>query len=350
MDPVSHVSFGRTLVGVLGPRDASRPVRGTVAAGVLGALSPDIDAILMPFGWDRYLRVHEIGSHTVIGTVLCALLTAAVVSIVTRGVYGRLVFCAWIGAVSHLLLDLVSSARLRPGWPLVDTVVSLPAVAMADPWLLALCAAGGLSVWWFDSVRAARIVLGVTTAFLLGKAAAGTVAVNGYKTERERSGEPTQARAIEARWGSLTGWRVFDRTAQGLRVWRVTAGERSVLSFTWPLEEESALITRSRDLSTVQNFLRAHQLVFAGMVPEPASGSPRDGTLVLWSDIRFCWDPDSPSSPQLEPFVQSRGGQRIACTLWFGGEFDAAGRPVREIVKIAGVTQSREVRSAPPHE
>src|SRR5688572_27490995 len=115
MDPVSHVSLGRTLVGVIGPRDGGGPIRGSIAAGVLGALSPDIDSILMPFGWDRYLRVHEIGSHTILGTVACGLLTAAVVWIATRSRYKQLAFCAWVGAVSHVLLDLLSSARLRPG-------------------------------------------------------------------------------------------------------------------------------------------------------------------------------------------------------------------------------------------
>ena len=66
MDPVSHASFGRTLVAALGTHQASsdRPVRGTVVAAVLGALSPDIDSIVMPFGWDRYLRVHETATHS----------------------------------------------------------------------------------------------------------------------------------------------------------------------------------------------------------------------------------------------------------------------------------------------
>ena len=336
MDPVSHVSFARTLVGVLGPRDRDCPTRGTIAAGVLGALSPDIDAILMPFGWDRYLRVHEIGSHTILGTIACALLTAGIVKIATRSQYTPLVFCAWIGAISHVLLDLLSSARLRPGWPIVDTVVSLPAVAMADPWLLALCAAGGLCFWLFNNVRAGQIVLAGTIVFLLAKAAAGTGAVATYRVERDRNGEPVHARAIEAQWGSLTRWRVLDRTTRHLRVWRTAAGEQAQLSFTWPLENEDALIAKSRKLSTVQNFLRAHQLAFAGIVAAPGNGS-----YVLWSDIRFCWDPDAPSAPQLEPFVRSHAAGRIACALWFGGEFDASGNPVHEIVKIAGFTQTR---------
>ena len=68
----------------------------------------------MPFGWDRYLRVHEVGTHTIVGTLACALLTAAAVYVFARPTrYSVLALSAWIGAASHVLLDLLSSARLR---------------------------------------------------------------------------------------------------------------------------------------------------------------------------------------------------------------------------------------------
>ena len=115
------------------------PLRACVVAAALGSLAPDLDAALMPFGWDRYLRAHEIGTHTIVGTLACALLTAAAVPSSARPAsYWWLTLSAWIGAASHVLLDLVSGARLRPGWPLIDTPSVCPLVAMADPWLLAL--------------------------------------------------------------------------------------------------------------------------------------------------------------------------------------------------------------------
>ncbi len=52
MDPISHVAFGRTLVALTRSDGATR---GTVGAAVLGSLAPDVDAVFMPFGWDRYL-------------------------------------------------------------------------------------------------------------------------------------------------------------------------------------------------------------------------------------------------------------------------------------------------------
>jgi hypothetical protein len=169
MDPVSHLALGRTLIGVLtSTRSLDARRCGCVVAAVLGALSPDLDAVLMPFGWDRYLRVHQVGTHTMAGTLLCALVTATAVHafvvsgfsrtarVVVSGFrrtaridfagsaaeYSSLALAAWIGAASHVSLDLLSGARLRLGWPFVDAVASVPLVAMADPWLLALCVAG----------------------------------------------------------------------------------------------------------------------------------------------------------------------------------------------------------------
>ena len=107
--------------------------------------------------------------------------------------------------------------------------------------------------------------------------------------------------------------------------------------FSWPLGPESPLVHNSRSLSTVRNFLRAHELGFAVTLSQ---GKGR--TLVLWSDIRFCWDPSVPEARKPEPIVQSTAGNRqIACAFWFGGELDADGRPQLEVVKLGGFTQTR---------
>jgi membrane-bound metal-dependent hydrolase YbcI (DUF457 family) len=351
MDPVSHAAFARTLIDVLDRSPAARghstvtvpvewPRRRFVAAAVLGALSPDLDLVIMPFGWDRYLRVHEVGTHTVVGTLACALLTAAVVHLFARPTrYSSLAFSAWIGAASHVALDLLSGARLRPAWPLVDAVASVPLVAMADPWLLALCVTGAAASWIGGGSRRRRAgvaALAVTAVFLLAKAALGLVAVANYRNASERSGEVVLARVVEAEWADLNRWHVFDRTARHLRSWSTGGGGVQEL-FSWPLEPESPSVARSRSFSTVRNFLRAHELGFAATLPRGEGG-----TLVLWSDIRFCWDAARPEARRLEPVVQSAtGNRRIACALWFGGELDAAGRPRLEVVKVGGFTQSR---------
>ena len=66
MDPVSHVIFGRTLIAL---DRRGRFGAGAIAAAVLGALAPDIDVLAVWRGWDVYLRVHEIGTHSIVGSV-----------------------------------------------------------------------------------------------------------------------------------------------------------------------------------------------------------------------------------------------------------------------------------------
>lgn len=336
MDPVSHVAVGRILAGF-----PERCARGCIAAAVLGALAPDIDVVLVPFGWDRYLRVHEAGTHSILGTFACALLVALVVGFVRRAArYGMLVFFAWIGTLSHLTLDLLSSARHRLGWPFVEAVVSLPAVAMADPWLLGICAAGLLVVLAIRSPdrsrRAGHAVIAAAVVFLALKGVLGASALASYRSARDARGDPVQARVIEASWASLDTWNVLDRTPHRLRFWRSRARQPAEEVFSWPVVAESGLVHASRSLSTVRNFLRSHELAFAVELPQEPNR-----TLVLWSDIRFCWNSET-GGPAIEPIVTTeQGGTRLACALWFGGELDALGMPIRELVKIGRLSQER---------
>jgi hypothetical protein len=172
--------------------------------------------------------------------------------------------------------------------------------------------------------------------FLLAKAALGILAFSNYRSASDQFADIVLARAVEAKWASLSTWHVFDRTASHVRSWSAGIdGAHEV--FSWPLGPESLLVSNSRSFSTVRNFLRAHELVFAVTLPRGEGG-----TLVLWSDIRFCWDPTLPDAPKLEPIVEAATGKgQIACALWFGGELDTDGRPRREVVKVGGFTQTR---------
>ena len=334
MDPLSHAALGRTLAA-LAPE--SRSGRAAAVAGTLAALSPDLDAVVMPFGWDRYLRVHEIGTHTLLGSIGCALLTAAVVrAFARRTPFGTLAVASIAGAASHVLLDLLSSARLRVFWPVVDAQVSLPLVAMADPWLASILAGGAGALWLvrWPQRRTAAIALTMGGLFLLAKTVLGVLAIDAY---RRAEGAPRATSAIvEARWAALTEWHIFDRTPSAVRYWRSNGdGAGAQLMLAWPTQADSPAVRASRALSAVQNFLRVHQLAFAVSVPRPGGDE-----WVLWSDIRYCWDPSGKEAPQLEPAVVANG-RSISCALWFGGEFDRTGRAVQQLVKIGGFTQTR---------
>lgn len=338
MDPLSHIALGRMLAA-LPRRTGLAP--GLTAAAIAGALAPDLDAVAMPFGWDRYLRVHEVGTHAVLGSLVCALLAAALVRlVVTAAPLARLWRYAAAGALSHLALDVLSGARIRLLWPLADAVVSLPIVAMADPILLGVLVGGLAALTVLRPVKrqAAMVAVAAVALGLTAKGAAGLAAVAHY--EAAVGAAPAAARVVEARWGSLASWHVFDRSGDRLRVWLsdATAARPELLS-EWAVAPETPIVERSRALSTVRNFLAVHELVFHAVFP-----AADQGQTLLWSDIRYCWNPDEPGAPQGEPVVVAPSGARLACGLWFGAEFDADGRPRREIVRVGTWTQARAPR------
>src|SRR5918999_1557437 len=108
MDPVSHMALGYTLINL-----RRRAERGVGLAVSLGALSPDIDVVLIPTGWDRYVVAHQGGTHSVIGAVICGVLAGALTRGIRRGSSVAIIaLAAVVGALSHVWFDLVSGASL----------------------------------------------------------------------------------------------------------------------------------------------------------------------------------------------------------------------------------------------
>jgi membrane-bound metal-dependent hydrolase YbcI (DUF457 family) len=327
MDPLTHIVVGRAVVAAV---DRDGPAaRGVAAAAILGALAPDIDIGVALFGWDRYLRVHEVWTHSLVGALGMAGLTAAGVRFATRhggletrpryriGTAHALLAAATAGATSHLLLDLVSGARIRVGWPLIDQHLSLPFVAMADPWLIGICVAGLLALW-----PGRRRLRPVARAILV--AAAVFLAFKGALLHRALRMSPltTALPAVEAQWGSLTNWSIFERTPTSVRAWAVSSrGRPAVLWLSEPLGPDTPLVKASRSLATVRNFLDVHAFSF------PIERRAADGrTEVLWSDLRYCWRENDGST---------------GCGVWAGGIFGADGRGLTQVVKIGAVVQTR---------
>jgi hypothetical protein len=326
MDPLTHIVVGRAVVAAV---DRDGPARGIAAAAILGALAPDLDIGVAFFGWDRYLRAHEVGTHSLLGVLASAGLAAGALRFVTRrgsldacprdriGTPSALLGAAAAGAMSHLALDLISGARIRVGWPLVQQRVSLPLVAMADPWLIGICAAGLIALWpGHRRLRnVARAILVAATVFL---------AIKGVLLHRALRMSPvaTTLPAVEARWGSLTDWSIFERTPTSVRAWAVNSRNRpAVVWLSEPLGPETPLTTASRSLETVDNFLTVHEFSFP-IERKAAAGR----TEVLWSDLRYCWREDDGST---------------GCGVWAGGVFSTDGRGLTQVVKIGRVVQTR---------
>ena len=340
MDPVSHGIVGRAVVAASGRHFQGR---GVGAAAVLGALSPDIDFVLMPFGWDVYLRAHVAGTHSIAGAIVTGLGSAVLIRLCVRhSALRQLCGAAVIGALTHLAGDIVSGARLQPAWPLATQTVSVPLVAMADPWTIAIVLAGGCAMWMQRQQleRGARLAIAALGLFLMVKAVllAATLStidrdIHDASTGDAVPGNTGTERVIEARWASFTEWFVFDRRGSQLRQRLISllptargpgAGDhepRLMLTIDVP-DGEDELTRSSKSLLSVRNFLGSHHLVF------PVERTESNGTRsVLWSDIRFCWRTGDDQPP--------------ACALWFGGTFDGDGRPVMQTIHVGSWIQQR---------
>lgn len=324
MDPVSHAAIGRMVTLAAGR--AERLPRGATAAAVLGALSPDVDFLLMPAGWDIYLRAHGALTHSLTGALVTGLGAAVLIRVlVRRTLWRQLIPAATLASVSHVLADIVAGAQLHPGWPFLRGVVPAPLVAMGDPWTVTLLTGTLLALWhWRQRQRTiARLAVVVVLLFLSAKAALLVTTLTRFPT----GGLPGHVGTaiVEARWASLSGWHVFDRSRHSVRQWRFDAFEGApVLVLEHEVKEESRLEARSRALDAVNNFLRVHELSFA---TERATAPGR--LQVLWSDVRYCG-----------PDLSHAGG--IECGLWVGGEFTTrSGEWVQQQVQLGSWVQSR---------
>jgi membrane-bound metal-dependent hydrolase YbcI (DUF457 family) len=332
MDPVSHVAFGRTLVAL----DSRRTLGpGAIAACMLGSLAPDVDAVFMPIGWDIYLRRHQGGTHSLMGAIACAALTAAMVRLQSkRGHYRSLLLAAWAGSMGHLLLDMMSGADVRLFWP-VGSAVALPLFAMADPWLGGVLVLGLLALVLrpSHSGRMAAAVLTAVTVLAGGKAALYARAPGRH----DPSDGSVQFRRAEVEWGSLTRWITYETRAEAVDALRANTVTGTVTPLIHVLRRlNDPLVVRSRELEAVQNFLAAHGVTFATVI-----GTERPQ--VLWSDLRYCGPPANRSAPWTPTALVS--GSPVSCALWVGGEFDAAsGAPVESIVYVGHFVQRRPIR------
>jgi membrane-bound metal-dependent hydrolase YbcI (DUF457 family) len=329
MDPVSHVAFGRTLVAldsrrILGP--------GAIAACLSGSLAPDVDAVFMPLGWDIYLRRHQGGTHSLVGSIACAALAASAVRLLSRhGRFGPLLVAAWAGAAGHLLLDVISGADVRFFWPL-GPPVALPLFAMADPWL------GGVLVLGLVLIAAGRRNSArMAAAILLAVAVlAGGKAILYDRTTPDSPDGSVLFRRSDVEWGSLTRWVTYETratTVDALRVNGWTGASAPLLHA--PRRLDDPLIARSRELETVQNFVAAHGVTFATVI-----GARSQEMQVLWSDLRYCGSSRNRSVPWAPMPLES--GLPFSCTLWFGGQFDpATNAPRASVVYLGHFVQRR---------
>lgn len=332
MDPASHGAFG-FMLGRLAP------VRwcGTAAPalGAIGALVPDVDIAAVPAGWDRYLLVHEVGTHSVAGAFACACAIAALIhSVKRKWPFRDVLLAVALGAISHIALDVLSGATIRLLWPVSDWRPSAPLVAMADPWLGSLLLLYVLTDRLVDPAmrrRAASVALAGVIGLLVVKACLLGSALSIYR--HATRADAVAASLAEVPWGSVLTWRISDRTSGYVRRWQVDTHSRSsrlLLQMATALDTPDAALVNT--LPAVQRLRRAHDFCFA--VTEKQSNR---GVRVFASDVRYCRS--STQSAAADPTVPR--SVPVTCEFWVGGDFDAAGTRTSEFVRIGARVQVR---------
>jgi hypothetical protein len=234
--------------------------------------------------------------------------------------YSPLVLPAIVGAFSHVVGDLLSGGSIRLGWPIFDTrVSSIGVVSMGEPIVVMGFAIGALGMWLWKARReqVAVSILSLFTVLIVEKSIVRERAELAYRRHpayREAAG----AYLVEPIWGSMTRWRLFDRTRTTARAWTIDVAGHVEPDAQVPLAVgDEALIAASLEWDTVRNFRRAHDFAFAVATPER----------VEWSDPRYC-----------RPTV---AGSVPACEVWAGGEFGSPPTLRRLVVRTGRLVQTR---------
>lgn len=144
MDLVTHGVAGALAVRAV----TARPGRATLAAGIGGALAPDLDVLARLWDPLAAITVHRTATHSIIGGMILAAAVAQVVALRTaRGSFRALAGFAYLGVLSHIGLDLLTPFGTAVLWPLSVRRFGLGWLYVIDPVVLALVAAGLLLSW-----------------------------------------------------------------------------------------------------------------------------------------------------------------------------------------------------------
>jgi len=294
---------------------------GSGAAFILGALAPDVDLVTSVGGWDRYLNLHESGTHTIAASPLLAMAVALTVrAFVRQSQLTRLWWAAWVGVlVAHLTFDLVSGGDMRILAPLHDVRFEPHFLAMADVLAIGILVAG--TIWSWRRPRAAALATLTALVVLVAfKAHTQRQALESFGRGDGSDPPRVSAGPPDAVNGSLFAWTIYERHDEVLRVWRVDTrtGHRTA-RFEWRVAPDAKAFSTGIQVPAVTTFLGiAH-------VPFPRIEHVGGERLLLWSDLRDC--------------------DAARCYLSFGAELDPPGKATRQVIRIGPFEQSR---SMPP--
>ncbi len=245
---------------------------------------------------------------------------------------------AWLAAVSHIVLDVLSGARIKAASPLLDGRSLVPLVAMAEPWLIGGFTVAALALRLAGHApQAGRVVqpwrpgrVPRTEGAVAGAGAADVATRAGCS----RRGPHHRGALVLA--AELAGLRA---SATTLSQRTIAPGRAPVIVEPWPVQLPPHRSPHARvRCPPSETCGRARIDVAREQIDERGQ---RD---VLSSDIRFCWTPAHGEDTSTGPWTLGTGAARIRCGLWFGGSFAPSGQALTQRVQVFGRWQTRAVR------
>lgn len=166
MDIISH-----GLTGFLLARATISAPRAPIAtAVVVGALSPDVDALAKL--WDPLASIvtHRVATHSLLGGLALALVAAGVARAVGRDRFWRLAALAYLGVMSHVALDAFTPFGTALLWPADLRRWSVGSLHVIDPVVVLILIASLALLRWTHrrtTTRVARGALVVLASYVL---------------------------------------------------------------------------------------------------------------------------------------------------------------------------------------
>jgi len=319
LDNLTHTLVGVTLVRAgLGARTP-----GATAAMVIASNIPDADIVAAFGGAVDYLAAHRGPTHGVLGVVLLALLSGAIVTAwraarrETRGEALRHLVSLWgvalAGTVLHVLMDLPTSYGVRILSPFSDTWFAFDWVPIIDIYIWTMLLAGFVAARLKPASRQriARVVLATMAAFYVVRAVAHAQALDVAATTRADGtmapcasapvltrhpslieaalagpGDCLQAAALPGFLSPLQ-WRLIRRQADGYELRDIRLGRAEPISPRVFIPSEGGeWVARARAAETARVFLHFSRF------PASRSAAMPDGTRrVQFVDVRFVGNP-----------------------------------------------------------
>ena len=136
VDPLSHAIIGLSTISLIQPIALNNP---TCIGAVIGAVAPDFDIITRIKGDYVYLKHHRVESHSLPGAMAIALLIALPLWFIYKGTILHEIFLgSFIGALSHIIMDLLNSYGVALLYPINKKKYTLNLLMIYDPVVIVL--------------------------------------------------------------------------------------------------------------------------------------------------------------------------------------------------------------------